>query len=69
MELLKTQLARQDWVDNAIFQLMQDINPSDTEIDWNIELIGTIRDSIQQIFVGDLKICNEQDFYPFIPFK
>ena len=45
--LTKTQLARQDFVDNAIYDLLQEINPSKEKIDWDIEVIGEIRDIIQ----------------------
>lgn len=66
MTFSKEQLERQDFVDNAIFQLMQKINPSDIDIDWNIELIGEIRDIVQEIFVEKLTLCNEEYFYPFL---
>ncbi len=66
MELSKEQIKRQDLVDNAIFQLIQEVNPSNTDISWNIELIGTIRDAMQTIFVENLALCNKETFYPFL---
>lgn len=65
MILSRKQLERQDVVDNAIFQLIQEVNPSDADIDWNIELIGEIRDKVQNIFVENLALCSEQNFYSF----
>lgn len=66
MELSKKQLERQDLVDNAIFQFIQKTNLSDTDIAWDIELIGAIRDVVQDIFVKDLALCNEEIFYSFL---
>ncbi|MBC8111154.1 MAG: hypothetical protein H7Y04_08865 [Verrucomicrobia bacterium] len=65
-ELTRKQLNRQDLVDNAIFQLLQELNPTETVIDWNIQWIGEIRDKIQEIVVEELNLCDEQTFYPFL---
>ena len=54
---------RQDEVDNAIFDLITQINPTDKEIEWDLELIGAIRDAIQKELV-DRKICTAKQFYP-----
>lgn len=62
-ELTIRQIERQDFVDNRIFELIRELNPSQTEIDWNIEVIGKIRDSIQAVFSDEFSI-NEEDFYP-----
>ena len=45
-EMTDEQLERQDFVDNAIFSLIQDINPTTEAISWDIEMIGNIRDVI-----------------------
>ena len=65
MELTKTQIERQDFVDNAIFDLLETLNPTDNTLNWDIEIIGTIRDLISNYFF-DNGICSEQKFYPFI---
>lgn len=65
MELTKEQLKRQDFVDNAIFDLIQNLNPSGREIAWDIELIADIRNAIQLKFI-DLNVCDEMIFYPYI---
>lgn len=65
MELTDEQIARQDLVDNAIFNLLNDINPTKVELDWNIELIGIVRDCIQKEFV-ERNICSVKEFYPEI---
>ena len=65
MELTDEQIARQDLVDNAIFNLLNEINPTKVELDWNIELIGNVRDCIQKEF-EERNICSTQDFYPEI---
>lgn len=65
-ELTKEQLERQDFVDNSIFQLIQSLNPSSKEIEWNIEMIGDVRDVIEQWLVEELKLTSEMEFYPFV---
>ena len=65
MELTKQQIERQDFVDNSIFELINELIPSDKEMDWDIEAIGEIRDSIQSQLVSR-GFCSEQEFYPYI---
>lgn len=66
--LSKIQLARQDFVDNQIFELMQKLLPASEQIDWDIETIGTIRDIIRKQVV-DKKFINEMKFYPYLKNK
>jgi len=66
MELTKKQIQRQDFVDNTIFQLLQEINPTERNIEWNIEIIAELRKSIKEVFVDSLSFCDEQTFYPFL---
>ena len=65
MELTQQQIQRQDFVDNAIFGLINELIPSDKEMDWDIEAIGTIRDTIQAQLV-ERGFCTEQEFYSYI---
>ena len=65
-ELNENQLKRQDFVDNAIYELVCNINPSQQEIEWNIELIGGIRDVICHWLVERLAITDEMTFYPYM---
>lgn len=65
MELTEQQIERQDYVDNAIFDLINELIPSDKEMEWNIEVIGEVRDAIQSQLV-DRGFCTEQEFYPYI---
>ena len=46
-ELTDKQIDRQDFVDNAVYQLIQKVNPTDIFIEWDIEVIGEIRDVIK----------------------
>lgn len=65
-EMPKTQIERQDLIDNAIFELLQMLNPTEKDIDWNIEMIGEVRDAVQSVMVDKLELCSEMNFYPFI---
>ena len=58
--------SRQDYVDGEIFKLIQTLNPTEISIRWDIEMIGDVRDVIDDWIVAKLKLCNEKDFYPFI---
>ena len=65
-KLSEEQIERQDYVDNAIYELIKQVNPTNKQIEWDIELIGEIRDSIRECLVQKLRITDEQDFYPFL---
>jgi len=65
-ELTSEQIARQDFVDNSIFELLQSLSPSDQKIEWDIEMIGEVRDCIKEWIVERLKITDEMSFYPYI---
>lgn len=65
-DLTREQLQRQDFVDNSIFELMQSLIPSGQELEWDIEMIGEIRDCIETWLVERLKIQDSQTFYPYI---
>jgi DNA polymerase sigma len=65
-ELTEGQIRRQDLIDNAIYQLIQIVNPTDKNIEWDIEMIGEVRDIIREWIVDRMKITDEQTFYPYI---
>lgn len=67
--LTKRQLERQDKVDNAVFDLINALNPTRKKIGWNIEFIAYVRDSIEGLFVKRMEICDKQKFYPSIKIK
>jgi hypothetical protein len=62
-ELTDKQLERQDFVDNAIFSLIQQLNPTNQVIDWDIEMIGNVRDVIVRELEKKLGI-SEFEIYP-----
>ena len=65
-ELTDRQLKRQDFVDAAVFQLMQTLNPTPTEIQWSIEMIADVRETIRHWLVDTLRVCDEMSFYPYV---
>ena len=65
MELTEQQIERQDFVDNAVFNLINELVPSEKEMEWDIEAIGEIRDAIQSQLVTR-GFCTDQAFYPYI---
>ena len=58
------QIKRQDFVDNQIYDLVKRLIPSTREIEWDIEMIADIRDTIQHWLVDKYKIIDELKFYP-----
>jgi len=66
MCLTDEQLRRQDFVDNRIFELLRHLGPESIKLEWDIELIGQIRDSIEDILVERLKLMSEMEFYPYL---
>jgi hypothetical protein len=66
IEMSDKQIRRQDFVDNAVLQLIREINPTSKELSWNIEIIGEIRDNVRRWLVERLGICDEMSFYPYI---
>lgn len=63
-KLTKQQIERQDFVDNQIFELMQKLIPPSKQIEWDIEVIGEIRDAIRKQIVDKQKLMSEVKFYP-----
>ena len=63
-ELSINEIQRQDFVDNRIYELIKDLNPTFKEVNWDIELIGDVRDIITNWFTNRLRICSENNFYP-----
>jgi len=59
INLTKRQIERQDFVDNKIFELTQKILPRSKQVEWDIEMIGTIRDIVRRQIVDNRKLMSE----------
>ncbi|MDR2793264.1 MAG: hypothetical protein LBB61_06310 [Treponema sp.] len=66
MELTKRQIERQDAVDNSIFELLRLLNPTNEELQWDIEAISNVRELIRLYFERTLNGFSEQDYYPYV---
>jgi hypothetical protein len=64
VKLTKQQIARQDFVDNEIFELLQKLLPLSKPMKWDIEAIGAVRDAICEQIVDKEKAMSEKQFYP-----
>ena len=59
-DLTDDDIARQDQVDNAIFELVQQLAPANADkIEWQLEWIGEIRDIVQHVIVDIHQCCDE----------
>lgn len=67
--LTQKEINRQDFVDNAVFDMIKLLNPSGKQIQWNIEFIANVRDSVEALFVERTGVCNKQKFYSSIKIK
>ncbi len=63
IEMSGEQIKRQDFVDNALFELICQTNPTKRQILWDIEMIGNIRDSLVSELQKKLGI-GEFEIYP-----
>lgn len=64
-KLTERQIKRQDFVDNEIFELIQRLVPS-AKIEWDIEMIGNVRNLIQMYLINRKKLMNEARFYSYL---
>lgn len=65
-ELTEKEINRQDYVDNQIYKLIVEINPTQALIPWDIEMIGDIRNKLKIWIVDEMALCEEQEFYPYV---
>ncbi len=65
-ELSQQQIRRQDFVDNAIYQLVSILNPTEQQLAWDIEMIAGIREVIRHWLVERANLTDEMSFYPYI---
>jgi len=66
VELTTQQIERQDSVDNAIFELLQQLCPQSETMKWDIEAIGSIRDAMREQVVDRQRSLSEAQFYPYL---
>jgi len=55
---------RQKFIDTAIMDLLNKVNPTDDFIYSNKRIIDKVRDTLIDIFTKDLNLCTERKFYP-----
>jgi hypothetical protein len=65
MELTDAQIERQDLVDSQIFDLLNNLNTTNVELDWDIEMIAKIRDCVRA-WLEEKTGIEEHEFYPSI---
>jgi len=65
----RAKMEQWDIVDNAIFDLIEKLNPSvETKIEWATDGVAEaraeIRETLIRLFCEKLKLCTEDNFYP-----
>lgn len=64
-EWTRAEEERQDFVDSAICELIYDLGPEWLIFNWDIELIGIIRDALEEVIVDRLGAMTSYEFYPY----
>ena len=64
-ELTDKEIRRQDFVDNAIYELIVELIPNEKIVDWDIEMIAGVREQIRTLF-EKRGIAEEMEFYPYL---
>jgi len=57
---------QQDLVDNEIWNLIVNLYPARDDIKYDGNIVNQIRSVLMQYYVNVLKVCTEEDFYPYI---
>ena len=66
IELTDPQTHQQDHVDNAIYQLLNQLRPDETsEIPWCIECIALVREAVMFVLYDHTDL-DRKEFYPWI---
>lgn len=65
-ELTRAQLRRQDEVDNAILELVRSLAPQGAPVEWDAEMVYTIRDKIEYWLCERLGVMSDMEFYPYL---
>ena len=60
----RKELAQQDLVDNSIMELINKVNPSPVNIDYDGHIVAKIRNALIEVITKDLDLCTERGFYP-----
>ena len=60
----REKIERWDFIDNTIYSMIIELNPSKQELKWDIKPISEIREVLINYFVEELKLSTEDDFYP-----
>jgi len=58
------EIKQQDLVDNSIMELLNKVNPSPVNIDYDGKIVAKIRNSLIEVITKDLDLCTELMFYP-----
>ena len=63
-EFSKEELAQQDLIDNSIMELINKVNPSPVNIDYDGQIVAKIRNALIEVITKDLDLCTETRLYP-----
>ena len=62
----KMKLNQQDLVDSEIWNLIVNLYPARDDIKYDGNIVNQVRSVLINYYVNVLKVCTEEDFYPYI---
>lgn len=65
-DLTDEQIARQDYIENEVYELIQRLNPTTKPVKRDMQMISDILDTVEHWFVNRLYLCSARNFYPYI---
>jgi len=55
-----------DLVDSEIWDLIVNLYPARDDIKYNGNIVNKVRSVLSEYYVKELKVCTEDEFYPYI---
>jgi len=63
------QINQHDFVDSEIWDLIVNLYPERDDIKYNGNIVNKVRSVLSEYYVKELKVCTEEEFYPYIKEK
>jgi len=63
-EFTEEELKQHNFIDNSIMELINIVNPSPENIEYDDYIVEKVRITLIDIFSKDLQLCTEKAFYP-----
>jgi len=62
----RMKINQHDFVDNEIWDLIVNLYPARDDIKYDGNIVNQVRSVLLNYYVNQLKVCTEEEFYPYI---